>query len=475
LYSLTIDRIVDDADYDLAVCKARKDISMQLNMQQGLELRQQLKQILTPLMIQSLKILNLPYQELTAKVQQESEENIVVDIEQQDALLSYLRDSGSSITRLRSPSEEHFNYLDKVASNGGSLYDHLMVQLELEYLEEPDFSIANKIIENINDRGFLEGFPDLKVQLMKDFNVAENRIKSLLSVVQSFEPAGVGARNVKESLLLQIQSYSFEDDDLKEILDMIVTDYLEELARKDYETIAMELSIDEEDVERAAEFIENNLSPVPAESFLNNNGEVNVIPSFEIRKEGDSYVFINLEKEKGIKIRFNQKYLDLFQAPDTDEKTKEFIREKINNAKKLIDMISRRNEMMDKVGNILVERQKDYFDKGIHFLMPIYQKEIAEQVEVHSSTISRAIASKYIATPSGILPLKYLCPRQVSGVAVERVKYIIRDIVDQNQSFSDLKIAQKLEEFAIYIKRRTVAKYRSSIKLPSSFKRGDKK
>lgn len=448
---------------------------MKLSLQQvqNLELKMQLRQVLTPMMIQSLKLLNMPYQDLFDRIRQESEENMVIEVEGQDDLVSYFRDNSDHISPLRVPDEERFSYLDKVASSGQSLHDHLMVQLELEYLEEPDFLIAKRIIENINEKGLLEGFPALKGQLMDHFDVPDNRVKSMLARVQSFEPAGIAARNVKESLLLQIKAFAFEEDSLQELLERIVEDYLQELAQKDYETIALELDVDVEDIELAADFIQTNLHPLPADGYAVRRDVIDVVPSFEIRKVDGEFVFMNLEKDKGVRINFNRKYLDMLASPSTDEKTREFLREKLASAKKLLEMLNRRHQMLDQLGELLLDRQQQYFEKGIHYLMPISQKQIASQLEVHPSTISRAIASKYIITPVGVLPLKYLCPREVSGFAVDRIKYMLKDLLEVNPGLSDFKIAKQLENFGVFIKRRTVTKYRHSLRLGTSYQRGE--
>lgn len=448
-------------------------MNYKMDMSQNIALNLELKQILSPLMIQSLQMLNLPYQQLNDQIVKEAEENVVIDVSSQDELISYIKDSMKSIPSLKAPGEDSFSYLDSVKASEGSLYDHLMVQLELEYLDNIDFEICQKLIEQINERGFIENFSTTKKELIKSYSVKETRVKKCLSIIQSFEPAGVGARNVKESLLLQINAHSFEEDlGIKELLVEVVKDYLEPLARRNFDDIALDLMVDVEDIELVAEFIQNNLTPTPAENYIAPEVQNYIVPSFEIRKEGDDYIFINLEKTKGIRINFNLKYLEMLKDPSLDEKTREFISQKLQKAKQFRDMINRRNEMMDSVGNIILDRQRDYFDKGIHYLMPISQKEISELVDVHPSTISRAISSKYVITPVGILPLKYLCPRQVSGVSTQRIKFIINDIISIDPDLSDIKIASQLEKSNIFIKRRTVAKYRSQMRLSNSYNRG---
>lgn len=444
-----------------------------LGVYQNIDLKQKLQQTLSPVIIQSLKVLNKSYSELLSEVTTESEENVVMEVSGQDELISYIKEAGLSMPKSVTGSDSEYSYLDSLKASESSLYEKLMVQLELKYLDESDYIVAEKIISNIDNDGFLRNFSEVKLQIMSELKTKESKIRSLLSLIQSFDPPGVAARNVKESLLIQIDQYSFDDEpELKELLVSIVKDYLQEIADSEIESIALDLGLDTEDVDRAVEFIETNLYPTPVDPGLSSvSNEVAVIPSYEISKKDGNYVFINLEKEKGIKISFNQKYIELLKDPKTDKQTRQFISEKLTKTKQMIDMIKKRNEMIDRVGEIILEKQKNFFDKGIYYLMPISQKEIAEKVDVHTSTISRAVSSKYVLSPLGILPVKYLCPRSISGVSPQRVQYLIEDIVKEQPSLSDIKIAKALEEYEIFIKRRTVAKYRSLMKLPSLYER----
>jgi len=331
-------------------------------------------------------------------------------------------------------------------------------------LPEKEKRIGEYLIQHIDERGYLKNFEEI----IKKLKIKRTLAEKVLKVLQSFEPEGVGARDLKECLLIQVREYNFQNQELQKILEKVIARHLDDLGTKAYLKVAKALRLPEEGVAALTEFIKKNLNPNPGSVF----GKMtpNIIPSFLIEKKGDQFEALNLEKNYGPILKINPEYLRLLEDPKTDQKTIEFLKEKMTAAKRLIEDISKRHETSEKILKIITQSQNSFFEKGRLYLKPLMQKNLAETLGVHPSTISRAISSKYIQTPQGLLPLKYLCPREYRGQAVEKIKGVIKDLVakeDKEKPLSDSKIKEHLEESGIQIARRTVVKYRKQLKIAS--------
>ncbi len=423
-------------------------------------------------MLQMLKVLSLPYMELVENLTRESEENPLLEVERRDEYVEFIRYLTSDRKIRKEADFSDLPGLENIGNVEKSLEEHLLEQLELEDLDQSYRDIAKTIIENIDDLGYVIKYPRLRERIMKEFSVSRPTVDKILKIVQGFEPEGVGARDLKECLLIQIREYNFENEALQEVLTKTVEKHLEDLGQEDFAKVAKGLGIPESGVAEIANFIKNNLNPQPGSSF---GGETkHVIPSFAVEKTEKGHKLINLETRYGPVINLSPQYLKMLEDPKTDQKTKEFLKEKLKNAKNLIEDFSKRSETLEKIVRRIIETQEDFLTRGITWLQPLAQKALADEFGLHPSTISRTVTEKYVQTPQGLYPLKFLCPRGPKGLTVVRIKAMLADIVkseDKNRPFTDSQITKRMKEQGAKIDRRTVAYYRKELKIPPASER----
>ncbi len=439
-------------------------------MGQTITLSQKLQQVLSPRMLQMLKRLNVSYVDLVSEVNAAVEDNPVLELARQDELFSYassLGDYGRGATVDGAIIER------ELKSSAATLTQYLIDQLHFEDLDEVEYQIGEILIDNIDNRGYLEDYTKVKQEIMDQLSVKRTRVDKVLEVIHTLEPEGVGARNLKECLLIQIREYNFESDALRDILTVVVKNHLDNLAKKKYAKIAEALEIQEEGVERVAEFIEKHLTHAPGLMYRNDEQVRTVIPSFLVERLDDGhYKGINLEEQKGPQLRISHAYLEALNDPATDAATKEFIKGKLDSAKQMMEDIKKRHEITQKIIDTVVSRQQDFFEKGIYWIKPLQQKELAQLLGIHRSTVSRAVSTKYVQTPKGLLSLKFLCPRDFKGHTSSQIKGLMISLLNDNPKLSDRVIGDLLKnEHGIDIKRRTVSKYRLELGLGSSRER----
>ncbi|MFH1541613.1 MAG: RNA polymerase factor sigma-54 [bacterium] len=436
------------------------------------DLRQTLELLLAPRMLQMLKVLQLPYSGLIDHIAKEAEENPVLEVERKDEYVEFIRYLTSDRSAKKQADFQEMPGLENIGNVEKSLDEHLLEQLELEDIEDDYRAIATQIIGNIDDFGYVIAYPKLRERLMKEFDVSRPTVDKVLKIVQTFEPEGVGARDLKECLQIQIREYSFESQALKDILETAVEKHLVALSEKDFAKVAKEMGVEESGVIEIANFIKNNLNPNPGSSF---GGETkHVIPSFAVEQRDTGFEFVNLETRYGPKVNLSPHYLAMLDDKKTDEKTREFIKEKLKSAKHLIEDFYKRNETLEKIVRKIIDSQTDFLKRGIIWLRPLSQKSLADEFGLHPSTISRSVAEKYIQTPQGLFPLRFLCPRGPRGLTVLRMKALITEIVGQENKqapLSDSQITKLLHEQGGKIDRRTLAYYRKELNIPSADER----
>jgi RNA polymerase sigma-54 factor len=348
----------------------------------------------------------------------------------------------------------------------------LLQQLDLEDVPEEERRIAEIMIGNMDDNGYLKDFDGIKEKIQTELSTTDEAIEDALALIQTFEPEGVGARSLKECLLIQIREYEFESEELEKVLTKAVEDHLEDLANKEFDKIAKAMKIPKDGVSYIAEFIKNNLSPDPAARF--NQSAPCVIPSFFIKKEKDKYVAVNLEKRYGPVIKISGQYEKMLRDPKTDAKTVEFLKNKLIAAKDFLENIEKRHKTIEKIMDRIIHTQKSFFEKGEIEMTPLLQKDIADELGIHPSTISRAISNKHIQTPKGIFRLKFLCPRDIRGLTSKNIGGKIENIIKneaKNKPLTDSDIRELLKADGINIKRRTVAAYRKKLGIGITGKR----
>lgn len=438
----------------------------ELNLSQTLEL------MLSPRMIQMLKILNLSYVELVEEIEQKSEENVMLEVERPDRLLEYLKHISTERIPKKAISAEELPGIETLADTSENLEDHLLKQLDLEELDEKERKIAETLIGNIDPRGYLTTYKEVSAALMKELSVSRDDIDGVLEIIQDLEPDGVGARDLKECLLIQIREYNFENEDLEQLLIKAVKDHLDDLAEKRFDKISRALSITKEGAEKLAEFIKSNLNPSPGSIYV--EAAPCVIPSFSLEKEKGKFKIINLERDYGPVLKISSVYEKMLKDPKTDAKSMEFLKEKLEAAKDFIENISKRHETIEKILDRIVKTQSENLESGDAQLSPLMQKDIAGELGLHPSTISRAISNKYIQTPRGLILLKILCPREVKGITSNKIQKLIKELIvaeDKKRPLTDDEIAEKLKAEGLKLERRTVASYRKKLGFEIASKR----
>jgi RNA polymerase sigma-54 factor len=381
----------------------------------------------------------------------------------------YFSQTNVSLRSTEEDEERRQFMLDSLVA-GTSLQEHLLEQVRLSDLPAALRPIAEMIVGNIDERGYLQAGVD---ELAFATSYPPDQVREVLDVIQKFDPPGVGARDLRECLLLQLERAGRKDS----LEWQIVQHHMDLLARHRFPEIARALSCDIEDVQRAARRI-SQLEPRPGRDFEADNNHY-VSPEIFIRKVGDDYV-VSTNNEGIPHLRISNTYKDLMAQPNSTPEVQDYIREKIRAGKFLIKSIQQRQETLLKIARELVNRQRDFLERGPAHLRPMTMAQIAQVVGVHETTISRAVAGKYVETPQGVFELRYFFTSGIptangDGVSNESVKRLLQELVageDRAKPLSDEEIVRQLNIRGIMIARRTVAKYRFELNiLPSHLRR----
>jgi len=458
-----------------------------------LELQLKLKQVLAPQLIQSLKMLQMPLLRLEQTLRHElstnpllEEEEIAERPEEPEAELTteqekaddgldkidweaYLGDDSEFYPRsFREKPEER---MEQTPVLEPGLYEYLLEQLNFNKLTPEEVSIGEFIIGNLDESGFLV----ISAEEMADaLKVPVADVEQILTLVQTFDPPGVGARDLRESLLIQLRQRGMEATMAYRIVD----EHLDELDRKTHLQLARAMGVSVERVQEAMEEIKN-LSPTPVQGRFVTPAQ-SVVPDLIVERIGDEYVVMHNDRHVP-RLRINSAYRDLLRrGNNSPQETKKYIREKLEQARWLLNAVTQRRSTMIRVMNAIVEEQHEFFEKGIPALKPLIMDDIAQKVEMNVATISRVANDKYVQTPQGIFEIKFFFN---SGVAKDdgkqmtkrNVKNRIEEIInkeDPERPLSDQEIYAQLKEEGIKLARRTVTKYREELKIqPARFRK----
>jgi RNA polymerase sigma-54 factor len=365
--------------------------------------------------------------------------------------------------------DDHRSALENTPLRRSSLEDHMMWQLRMSNLAETDQQIGATIIYNLNEDGYLETPVE---ELAAQLESAPAEVERVLVRVQRFDPPGVAARNLSECLLAQLQNLGMEES----LAAKIVTSHLDLLEKHRYTEIAKVLSVPVETVGQAAKII-SLLEPKPGRDY-GGDEPTYVVPDVYIHKVGEEYV-VTLNRDAVPRLRLAGYYQRVLNDVDVAPETREYLQERLRSARWLVKSIYQRQQTIFKVATSIVKFQRAFFDHGISLLKPLVLKDVAEDIGMHESTISRATANKYAHTPQGIYELKFFFTSGVKGaggedVSAETVKEQIRGMVTAEtpqNPLSDQAIAEMLRAKQINIARRTVAKYRQAMGIPPSANR----
>ncbi|MEG6566966.1 RNA polymerase factor sigma-54 [Thermoanaerobacterium saccharolyticum] len=446
---------------------------MKLDM--GLNLKQVQKLLMTPQLKQAIEILQLNSYELNELITSELETNPMLEAyeDKEDIIEIYHelnKNNDLEKYNYSSDDEERDDLsFENMVSTDMSLTDHLLFQLHITPLTKKIKEICKVIIYDLDSNGYLND--DIK-KLSEDYNYSQEDVLTALNVVQSFDPPGIAARNLTECLMLQLKSKNMYNGVIKEI----VENYLNEIADNKLSFIAKKLNVDIKEVQNAVDEIKK-LNPRPGGSFSSYNDIKYVVPDAYIKKiDGDYVVLINESLYPGLRI--NKSYENILTATD-DDSTKKYLSNKIQSAMWLIKSIESRRDTLYKVLSAIVKEQRSFFDREQKYIKPMNLKKIAEAVGVHESTVSRAVNGKYVDTPLGIFEIKYFFQSGIGNsdgemFSQEMIKEMIKQLIseeDPQDTLSDQKIAEILSLKGVTISRRTVAKYREEMNIPSSSKR----
>lgn len=454
-----------------------------MNIGFGLNLEQSQKLIMTPELRQAIKLLQYNSIELEQFIVEQIEVNPLLEMEkpiheaeeqhentkkEEIDWKEYINNYDDISYVSQGANTEKENPLENMFATEETLSEHLLFQLEVSDFDESEKSIGRFIIDNIDDNGYLKA----NIEEMASFLCVEKlSVESVLSLIQDFEPVGVGARNLAECLVIQLKHKGIKDEDTFLIIDK----YLEEIGENRISKISKETKISPARVQEIIDIIKS-LNPKPGSMFGNNSEKIRYVVPDVTLKEVDGEHLIIVNDSTAPRLRINDFYKQMINSANSE--TSDFISEKLNAAMWIIKSIEQRRNTIYKVVEAIYNHQKEFFDKGELHLKPLTLKEIADEIEMHESTVSRTTNGKYIQTDRGTFELKYFFSSKLNAVdhgdedvSSTAIKSQIKEMIkaeDNTKPLSDQVIVEKLAEQNIQISRRTVAKYREEMNIPSS-------
>jgi RNA polymerase sigma-54 factor len=478
---------------------------MAIEMRQQMKLTQQL--VMTPQLQQAIKLLQLSRIELQDVVRQELEENPVLDevleqdevrepeqleqLEKEELPLpevtefkevtageetvqdmdwqSYLDGYNYSAGEQYYDDDEDRPSYENILTKGSTLFDHLLWQLNLSRFTDLERRVASELIGNIDESGYLRISVE---EVAATCQVDEPFVEGVLSRVQEFDPPGVAARDLQECLLAQARYLEAGGG----IVEAMLRDHMKDLEARRYKQIARALGVGLDDVILAARIIAG-FDPKPGRAFGQDDVQY-IIPDIFVYKIGEEYVVL-LNDEGLPNLRINPLYGGEGRTGRQDDRTEEYISDKMRSALWLIKSIQQRQRTIFKTAKSIVRFQREFLDRGIEYLKPLVLRDVAEDIGMHESTISRVTTNKYMQTPQGLFELKYFFNSSISTgdgefIASESVKSKLKEIVDAEdprKPYSDQRLAELLAAHNINIARRTVTKYREMLRIGSSSER----
>ncbi|MEZ5357440.1 MAG: RNA polymerase factor sigma-54 [Candidatus Zixiibacteriota bacterium] len=465
-------------------------------MKLGLQLK--LKQTLAPQLIQSLKMLQMPILKLEQTLRHELSTNpLLEELEEPENELDaepefevetsaeekqkneeeeidwddYLRHEDYEYKLKEDHKESREDTYLATTSGEKSLYDHLHEQLSLLRLSDEEHGIGEYILGNIDHNGYLVVSV---AEMAEELKVPEDKILPILEQIKSFDPLGVGSRDLRESLMTQLREKGMESS----LAYRIVDEHLYDLEKKSILQISKLMGVPFEKAQAALDVIKS-LSPTPAYGRFDSPA-ASILPDLIVeRVDGGFAVFHNDQNVP--RLRINPSYRSLVKRGNTSSKdTKQYISQKLEQARWLLNAINQRRHTMVRVMEAIVEEQIDFFEKGVDYLKPLIMEDIAQKVDMNVATISRVSSGKYVQTPHGVFEIKYFFNTGISKsgggeLSKRSVKQRIEEIIkaeSPDKPLSDQEIYRQLQDDGIKLARRTVTKYREELKiLPARFRR----
>lgn len=494
---------------------------MQLNISQQMKMSQQMK--LAPRMIQSMEILQLPLMALQERIEQELEENVCLEAREksQDDTTDTERDreierareeatdpspdekelvaggddnnesdferllemsdqwtdenlyssSSASSNQIDQAGDRQHDLMSNTVSRPQSLHEYLLEQFRFFTCDEHVRDFGEYLIQNLDENGRLQSTL-AEIAEVYGRRVDMEDAQKALAMIQRLEPAGVGARDYKECLLLQLQA----DTPYRDVLNTLITSHMDDLRQNRLPAVARKTGYSLDVIKAALEEL-SHLSPWPGKGFAEPTVQ-RVTPDLSVEKDDEGRWVVTLLDEYTPELRISRKYVKMLRG-NPDAKTKEYIKRKIESAKWLIDSIEQRFTTVKRVAQAVVDFQTDFLDNGPDHIQPLNMQQVADVVEVHVTTVSRAVADKWILTPRGMFPLKRFfgggtTTSDGEEVAWDIIRLKLEEIIDgedKSSPLSDDRLVEQLSEAGYKLARRTVTKYRKNLGIPSSRQR----
>jgi len=469
------------------------------------QMRTDMRLRMAPRMIQSMEILQLPLMALQERIDQELSENpVLVDLREAPAPESDAEESSAapqetsttefdgepggegadewaemygemhrpSRAALSEEADRKHDAMQNMASRPRSLHDDLSDQLAFLDPDPAIRALAEYIIFNLDENGYLN--PELN-EIVRDYggDVTMAQAEQALALVQRLDPPGVGARNLRECLLLQLS----QDIPSREILHVLISNHIEDLQQNRLPTIEKKTGIPIDDIKEAIEHL-RRLNPRPGARFAPESTQY-VVPDLVVEANEHGEYEVRLVDEHTPQLSISRYYQKQLKNKQTDAAAREFIQKRIQSARWLIESIEQRRNTLLKVARAIIAHQKDFLDKGPEFIEPLKMQQIADRVKVHVTTVSRAVDDKWVQTPRGIFALKRFfgggtTTADGEEVAWDTIKQKLLEIIakeDKQSPLSDEEIVEELGRHGFPVARRTVTKYRRTLRIPSSRQR----
>ncbi|MEH7479515.1 RNA polymerase, sigma 54 subunit, RpoN/SigL [Bacillus sp. OV166] len=436
-----------------------------MNLKAGLWQQQTLKLAMTQELSQAIALLQYSAHELTAFLEDKALENPLLQVENGN-----IKPMNPLIDRNRRKHQKaEKDWIDQIADKPFSLEDYLLSQLKITNLSVEQLSVIRHLIQNLDENGYFMG--DLS-EIAKNLRVMEDSVEECLAIIQTLEPAGIGARNLQECLLMQI--YYLNPDN--ELAQNIIGDHFIPFAEKKWKKIAKELKVTLKDIQDVYDQIQT-LNPKPG-AILGKEATTYIIPDAIVEQSSEGLT-VRMSDESLPRISLNEQYYHKFK--DQDQQVSRFLQDKLQDYQWIQKSIEQRKETLTRVVAKIIEKQASFFQKGSQYLVPMTMKEVAGELDIHESTVSRAVREKYVQTPIGTFALKTFFTSTIQTVSDDentsstQVKKKIATLIEKENKqkpLSDQEIVEHLKiEEGMVVSRRTIAKYRDQLGIPSSSKR----
>ncbi|MCL2196431.1 MAG: RNA polymerase factor sigma-54 [Treponema sp.] len=436
---------------------------------------------MNPQMLQSIKLMELPIAELRERIEEELERNPALELIEDKSTVpldesetkgsekyEYFETTSDPGRRgSAKASEEHRRFIEGVLTRPETLQENLLRQLQLEPVCKELRSLAETLIQNLDDNGFHKENPNTL------YSEPKPRLAEAMKLVQGLEPAGCCTKDYRESLAVQIALSNGIQSEIPDI--DILLDNLDLIEREKYSSLAKKIDLDEEDTRVLCDYIKT-LSPFPGRAFASMSQVRYVVPDIKVTRDNEQFN-INLNDEAFPVLGINSNFEKF--GDSKDRAARDFARENIREAKLFISHLSQRSQTLIRVANAILEFQRAFFINGPKSLAPLTLGDIAKELDIHETTVSRTANGKYMQTEWGIFEIRYFFTNSISGsgsnrsqFSKESVKEIIKEIVAaENRILSDQEISGILSQKGIALARRTVAKYRKELDMGSSYSR----